>query len=405
MTKTPTRYISTCRLALTIILMTGVKPATGDDLGFTIIPVFKTVLGYDTNIFRAPHHQQCSKFLSINPSLTLQTTLPQTAWQESKYSLSLNSDSHRYLNAREADYTDVAASIDMCHFLDDKSRIAADFTIAELHNTCTPRRSHTPPPEYRKYTTNIFYTSHLDRINTELEVAGTLDKRQHKLYKTRQSNGTWGATFYHPIFSKTQAIVELNKRSLLSDSNSSANVGTNKGFYVTNYLIGINWEIAGHAPDYPLINGDVRWGRRYRDAKSPGPNNSKHYPGWQVTLSYLPCSCSQLQLISHRDYNLIADPEPSACFTNGTQTTLIWRHNWLTYIKSDLSWSVTHEQLQDQSGSAIEKRKTDTIALNITLDLGWQTDSGATISFGHNRQNRHNSFSYHTYQVEVTLQL
>ena len=391
-------------IAASVIASSSVAKDAGTiELGAVqLTPDLEAGFAHDTNVYKTKTNERSSNVFQLNPSLEFK------AMQGvNEYTLLLDADSNRYTSEREADYTDVQASFDIHQELNSRHRFDASVMAGELHDANSRRASDSRrPPEYIKKAGDLVYGFGRQEARIQFELFGGAETKNYKKTNDKDaSTKNYGGTLYYRVMPKTRVLLEAKRRELMYDDKQLINGSLqNAGFDITSYLFGLNWDATAKTSGY------VKLGRRYRDVEVAGVGRD-HYTGWEVGVSYLPLPYSVIQLSTSRDYGLESDDPASASFTNGTNTTLSWSHDWSDRFNSMLSWTVVGEDVQDAQGKSLKDRDSDTVS----LELGWTVDRWLKLTAGYTYDKRgeslkaagqvDNGFSRHIYSLGAKVSL
>ena len=328
-------------------------------------PMAEFGVGYDDNVYREGQGDLANKGSTVYKLNAEAGFKAQSGF--STYAATLAAQNTSYSSESDANFTDVAVTGDIHQEFNSRNRLDAKFDLGRYHDAGSTINGaiDKAAPEYDKSQGSLRYAFGAMEALMHADLFGSYDKKNYNSGGQDRKTTEYGATGYYQFMPKTSALVEIKERKLDYTQQQNA------AYDITSYLVGLSWDATAKTTGYSKL------GRRYRDATGTGRQG---YNGWEVGVSYLPVDHSLIQLSTTRDYGLESDNPATADFTQGTTTTVNWKHQWTAKIDTRANFSYTSEEVQNNTGITQIDRTVKQFGLaadwnvkrNIKVSLSWQ---------------------------------
>lgn len=328
-------------------------------------PMAEIGFGYDDNVYREGEGDLADKGSTVY-KLNAQAEFKAQSGL-STYAATLAARNTSYSSQSDANFTDVGVTGDIHQEFNSRNRLDAEFDLGRYHDAGSTINGSIDKgaPEYDKTQGSLRYGFGSMEALMRADLFGSYDKKNYDAGGQDRKTTEYGATGYYQFMPKTSALLEIKERKLDYTQQQNA------AYDITSYLVGLSWDATAKTRGYAKL------GRRYRDAVG---TDRQGYTGWEVGMSYLPVDHSLIQLSTTRDYGLESDNPAAADFTQGTTTTLTWKHEWTAKIDTRANYSYTSEEVQNSTGITQIDRTVKQFGLaadwsvkrNVKVSLAWQ---------------------------------
>ena len=396
--KTPTFYLHTLALAILVSAYSTSTQAEVEDPGriswglVEVTPLVDMTLGHNSNVYRKGNNSlsklknKSSMVMSLAPSAEFYL-----AQGLSEYVLTLSAKKQHYNSESDADFLDYGADVEVYQYINSRNRFMLTGGYGVYHDAGTARGGYDDreAPEYEHKKLGLIYGLGGEETIGRFDFFGSYDAKDYDSFRLNgiktdsgkdRATKEYGSFFYYQLMPKTDALLEIKKRTIGYDDVS----GKDPDFDITSYLVGLEWEATAKT------SGFVKLGRRHRSSDIDAVD-SENYTGWELGVSYQPLEHSVIQVSSGRDYGLESDDPTTASFTKGTSSSITWTHTWTSKITTRLGFSRGDDDIINDTGTTTKSRITETwsagldwaLRHNMAVGVDWQvTDKNEDLKNG-----------------------
>ena len=338
-----------------------------------VTPTAKAALGYDDNMFRDSSTEGLKNKGSTVYSLEAAAEFKAQKGL-STYALTADVLNKSFASEQDANYTDFGLAANVYQEFNSRNRLDVDLGWGVYHDegSTISSAANKAAPKYKRTTAGLKYGFGSTEAMARIDLFGNYSKNKYKANQgSDRDSKEYGATAYYRFMPKTDLLLEIKQRNL------NYKKGSDVGYDTISYLVGLNWEATAKTTGYAKL------GRRYRDSQAAGVEK-EGYNGWEVGVSYIPVDRSVIQLSTSRDYGLESEDPANDYFTKGTTTTLDWKYDATAKISTDVFYTYTGEEVQDNTGATRKNRAIKEFGASVN----WKVRRNATVSMSYKNTSR-----------------
>ena len=357
--------------------------------GMTFTPTLEVSERYEDNFRAVNENEESSWITSITPTFLLGAE-----GRKSAYRLQYSAAADIFHSSHDDDNTDHHLTGDAAYEFNSRNRLNLNAGYHRVEETAAQSTESRRAQENDKYSTaNIggVYSFGAQTARTQLDFGANYQElRYHNgnglnADKERDTTALAGTAYYR-LAPKTRALVELRHTDYDYVSNDRLNS------YNVALLTGLTWDATAKT------SGTVKLGseRKYFDSSELDDNSGSM---WEVGVKWMPRTYSTFNLQTRR---ALDEGDDGASAIQSQSTTLSWKHEWMTRLSSDVSYTYTDNDYQDVD----RDDQLSVFGVGLTYEMRRWLDIGIGYKYAENDSSLDSeSYERNIYSISVTASL
>jgi len=343
-------------------------------------------LGHNDNVQGLSVGGASSVVLSVQPRLVAELKK-----SGDRYTLLYSGNFTRFTNSSADNFNNHELTVAGDNYFSSRSRLgwSAGYIASTDPRGSTDRVTSAEPDRWHAPTLKALYAYGAKEAQGRVELEGSY---QNKRYDNNRSvtvasdvdiTGLAGRFFYR-VMPRTSAVAEIRR----IDSNYSLATSLNDNVD-TRFLVGVTWDATAKT------SGSFKVGHLRKNFSSVGRSDGSGST-WEGSIRWAPLTYSVVDVITGRS---LADSTGVGDYITSTGATVVWNHNWTSYVSSRVTLSNTKADF----ANAGRVDRTTGAGLGVFYGFGSRYRVGLELAYT-NRNSNQDAFDFKRNTTFVSLE-